>query len=306
MGRAGGERSWAARSGWATIRAAAAHSFFDSDVTRSNCGAAALPLPLRTCGVPSGQSVRALPRANSGWGGLGAAVRSALPRVRRVAGRVRVEKRVIGHIFALGCRVVVCFGTAEYEWTGLATRARPRRAVPLAGSDVVFRKSTRRLPHPAYDGPCLARRGRAEMAASTRRAWAPGTARGERQASKPREAVSAASRRGDRATARLPPLSASACKEISHTNQATAYGFTHHSTVQYGYSLHCGRRRRRHLRRAGRRHFELRFHCNRRRQRPWLPPNTTAVANQGDSEAEHDADHTGGHGDTDDSSDRLR
>ena len=52
------------------------------------------------------------------------------------------------------------------------------------------------------------------MAASTRRAWAPGTGRGERQASKPREAVSAASRRGDRATARLPPLSAmSACKE---------------------------------------------------------------------------------------------
>ena len=30
---------------------------------------------------------------------LGAAVPSALPRVRRVAGRVRVEKRVIGHIF---------------------------------------------------------------------------------------------------------------------------------------------------------------------------------------------------------------
>ena len=28
-----------------------------------------------------------------------AVVRSALPRVRRVAGRVRVEKRVIGHIF---------------------------------------------------------------------------------------------------------------------------------------------------------------------------------------------------------------
>ena len=144
MGRAGGERSWAARNGWATIRAAAAHSFFDSDVTRSNCGAAALPLPLRACGVPSGQSVRALPRANSGWGGPGAAARSALPRVRRVAGRVRVEKRVIGHIFALGCRVVVCFGTAEYEWTGLATRARPRRAVPLTGSGVGFRKSARR------------------------------------------------------------------------------------------------------------------------------------------------------------------
>ena len=110
----------------------------------SNCGAAALPLPLRTRGVPSGQSVRALPRANSGWGGLGAAVRSALPRVRRVAGRVRAEKRVIGHIFALGCRVVVCFGTAEYEWTGLATRARPRRALPLTGSAVGFRKSARR------------------------------------------------------------------------------------------------------------------------------------------------------------------
>ena len=104
---ADGARRWGAvlgrANGWATIRAAAAHSFFDSDVTRSNCGAAALPLPLRACRVPSGQSVRALPRANSGWGGLGAAVRSALPRVRRVAGRVRAEKRVIGHIFALGC-----------------------------------------------------------------------------------------------------------------------------------------------------------------------------------------------------------
>jgi len=144
MGRAGGERSWAARSGWATIRAAAAHSFFDSDVTRSNCGAAALPLPLRTCGVPSGQSVRALPRANSGWGGLGAAVRSALPRVRRVAGRVRVEKRVIGHIFALGCECRRSFVGESKGWTGLATRARPRAGFPLAGSDVVFRKSTRR------------------------------------------------------------------------------------------------------------------------------------------------------------------
>ena len=70
-------------------------------------------------------------------------MRSALPRVRRVAGRVRVEKRVSGHIFALGCECRRSF-VGESRLDGSRDASAPRRAVfPLAGSDVVFRNSPR-------------------------------------------------------------------------------------------------------------------------------------------------------------------